>query len=73
MHLNKETDIGEPIHFNYAVQILRENMMDYDIRRVKLVSIHTWYNIEHASSKLITVLISMCEINYRFGFRCTTN
>jgi hypothetical protein len=41
MHLNMDLEFGTPILFNYSVIILRDNMQDYDINRVKLVCLLT--------------------------------
>jgi hypothetical protein len=36
-----DLEFGTPIHFNYSVTILRDNIKDYDVMRVKLVCLLT--------------------------------
>jgi hypothetical protein len=36
-----DLEFGRPIHFDYSLTVLRDNMKDYDITRVKLVCLLT--------------------------------
>jgi hypothetical protein len=40
MHLNKDNLYKQEVEFENIVQVLRENIEDYDIQKVKLVRYH---------------------------------
>jgi hypothetical protein len=40
MHINKDNLYKLEVEFDHAVQVLRDNIKDYDIQKVKLVRYH---------------------------------
>jgi hypothetical protein len=58
-----DLEFGTPIHFNYSVTVLRDNMKDYDVTRVKLVCLLTSNNFQIFVSLVETsVLILIPQI-----------
>jgi hypothetical protein len=71
MHLNKDNIYEQQVEFDQAVEVLRDNIKDYDIKKVKLVRRHFNQFIliftitTHVPFTLFVALTSHC----RYGFQ----
>jgi hypothetical protein len=71
MHLNKDNLYEQQVEFDHAVEVLRDNINDYNIKKVKLVRHHLnqfmlIFTIPtHVAFTLFVALTSHC----RYGFQ----
>jgi hypothetical protein len=67
MHLNKDNLYEQQVEFDYAVEVLCDNIKDYDIKKVKLVRCHLTHSMLFLT--LTTYVPFMISVTFNFNFR----